>query len=257
STARRKEFAIRMSLGATRGRVVQQLMTESLLLASIGGALALITAVWGTRGLIHVLLAHLAHGAWPMVFDPRPDGRVLVYAAALTTATGVAFGLVPALRGTKDAALEFKTSTSTDRLATRRLQQMLVTVQVAVCLVLLLSAGLLARGLYRAHTIDPGLGMDDVTVLGFDLGRPGYSSAPAADAFHRRLVDRLSSAPGVRAVALATAVPLSDQHQETAFSVDGSDRRRFLEFAQVSPAYFDLLGIRVARGRNFLPADAD
>ena len=255
STERRKEFAIRMSLGASRRRLVQQLMSESLLLACIGGALGFWGAEWATRAIVRLLLGHLPHGVWPMIFDPRPDETVLIYAAALTTITGIAFGLVPALRGTRDATLELRTATSTDRPANRRLQQSLVGIQVAVCLVLLLSAGLLARGLYRAQTIDPGLDMNGVSVIAYDLRGAGYSPAAAA-AFERRLTDRLAAMPGVRGVALTTAVPLSDQHQQTGFGVDPSGELRYLEFTQVSPAYFDLLGIPIVSGRKFSAADA-
>jgi predicted permease len=256
STARRREFAVRMALGASRARVVRQLLTESLLLAALGGALALITAQYGTRVIVRFMLGHLPQGVWPMIFDPRADGRVLAYVAALTTLTGLAFGLVPALRGTRDAALEFRTATSTDSRTTRRLQQAFVATQVAVCLVLLVAAGLLTRGLYRAHTIDPGLAMAQVSVASYDLGAAGYSPVAAA-AFSRRAIDRLGALPGVHAVALTTAVPLSDQHQETGFSVDGSENLRFLEFSQVSPAFFELLGIPIVRGRGFLPSDME
>jgi predicted permease len=256
STARRREFAVRMALGASRARVVQQLLTESLLFAVIGGAAGLVTALWATRAIVRFLLAHLPAGAWPMVFDPRPDGLVLAYVAGLSVVTGLAFGLVPALRGTRDAGMALRSTTATDGRASRRLQQVFVAIQVAVCLVLLLSAGLLARGLYRAHTIDPGLGMESVSVVAYDLGGAGYSPEAAA-AFQRRAVDRLSALPGVRGVASTSVVPLSDQHQETAFGLEGSDRLRYFEFSQVSPSYFDLLGLHFVRGRNFLPSEVD
>jgi len=247
---------VRMALGASRARVVQQLLTESLLLAAIGGALGLASAVWGTRAIVRFLLGHLPHGAWPMVFDPGLDARVLAYAAGLTTLTGLAFGLVPALRCTHDAGLEFRSATSTDRLASRRLQNVLVTVQVAVCLILLVSAGLLSRGLYRAHTLDPGITMTGVSVVSYDLRGAGYSAATGA-AFQRRAVDRVAALPGVRTVAESSIVPLSDQHAETGFGVAGSDRLRFLEFSQVSSSYFDLLGIPIVRGRTFVPSGTD
>ena len=256
STARRKEFAVRMTLGASRARVVRQLLTESLLLAAIGGAAGLLAASWGTGVIVRFLLSHLPPGVWPMVFEPRPDARVVAYAAGLTALTGVAFGLVPALRSTHDAGLELRSATSTDRPGTRRLQHGLVAVQVAVCLVLLVSAGLLARGVYRAHTINPGVAMDGVSVVSYDLQGAGYTPAAGA-AFQRSLIDNLSALPGVRAVAASTAVPLSDQHLETGFGIAGSERVRYLEFSQVSPSYFDLLGIPIVRGRNFLRSEMD
>src|SRR4029077_14395429 len=186
-----------------------------------------------------------------IVFDPRPDWRVTIFAVVMTALTGVAFGLVPALQATR-GRLEIRESAGTERPSGRRLQSVLVGVQVALCLVLLMSAGLLARGLYRAHTIDPGLGMDSVLVVSYDLRGAGYS-ADASAAFRRRVLDRVSAMPGVRGAALTSVTPLSDQHRETRFSLDGSENGRFLEFSQVSPSYFDLLGLRIVRGRTFLP----
>jgi predicted permease len=255
STARRKEFAVRMALGASRARVVQQLLTESVLLAAMGGAVGLFAADWATRAIVRFLLARLPQGMWPVVFEPRADVRVMAYAAVLTALTALAFGLVPALRSTRDTALEFRSATSTDRRGSRRLQQALVSVQVAVCLVLLVCAGLLARGLYRAHTIDPGLNMDAVSVVSLDLAGAGYSPA-AASAFRYQLAEALSALPGARVVATSSAVPLSDQHAETRFGI-GSERQRYLEFSQVSSSYFDVIGIPIVRGRTFLPAEMD
>ena len=133
-----------------------------------------------------------------MVFDPQPDWRVALYAVALTTLTGLAFGLMPALQSTRrDLGVDFRDVTATDRRDSRKLQNTLVTLQVAVCLILLLSAGLLTRGLYRAQTLDPGINMANVTVVGYDLPNAGYK-APAAAAFQRQVIERLAALPGVR-----------------------------------------------------------
>jgi putative ABC transport system permease protein len=252
--ARRREIAVRLSLGASRGRLVQQLLTESLVLAALGGAAGFLAASWGTPVLVRYLLAHLPPGSWPMVFDPRPDGRVLAYAIGLTLVTGVAFGLVPAMQTTKDAMLDFKTTTSTDRRSSRRLQSVLITVQVATCLTLLLSAGLLARGLYRANTADPGVAMNGVSVVSYDLANAGYTPA-AAQALQARVLERLSTVAGVTSVAETTATPLSDQHSQTDFRLPGSDEVHMIEFSQVTPEFFDLLHIPIAQGRNFLPGE--
>ena len=179
ASARRREIAVRMALGAGRGRLVQQLLTESLVLAAIGGVAGFIAASWTSRTVVRYLLGHLPPGVSPMVFDPQPDWRVALYAVALTTVTGLAFGLMPALQSTRrDLGVDFRDVTATDRRDSRRLQNTLVTLQVAVCLILLLSAGLLARGLYRAQTLDPGINMANVTVVGYDLPNAGYT-APA------------------------------------------------------------------------------
>jgi putative ABC transport system permease protein len=255
ASARRREMAVRMALGAGRARLVQQLLTESLLLAAIGGVAGFIAASWTSRTVVRFLLGHLPPGAWPIVFDPQPDWRVASYAVALTTLTGLAFGLMPALQSTRrDPGLDFRDVTGTDRRGSRTLQNTLVAVQVAVCLILLLSAGLLARGLYRAQTLDPGISMTDVTVVAYDLPNAGYTT-PAAVAFQRQVVERLAAMPGVRAVAQSSAMPLSDQHSETEFRFPGTRPARHFEFSSVTPSYFDVLRIPIVRGRKFTAAE--
>lgn len=257
ASARRREIAVRMALGAGRRRLVQQLLTESLLLAAIGGLAGFIAASWTSRTVIRYLLANLPAGTWPMVFDPRPDWRVGLYAVALTTVTGLAFGLMPALRSTRrDLGVDFRDVTATDRRDSRKLQSTLVSLQVAVCLILLLSAGLLARGLYRAQTLDPGINMANVTVVGFDLPNAGYQ-APAAAVFQRQAIERLAALPGVRAVAQSGAMPLSDAHSEMQFGFPGTDRVMHFEFSPVTPSYFDVLNIPIVRGRTFTPAEIE
>jgi predicted permease len=255
AASRRRALAVRMALGAGRRRIVQQLLTESLLLSVIGGVAGVVAASWSARAIVAYLLAHMPPGTEPLVFEPRLDGRVLLYALGLTALTGLAFGLVPALQSTRrDLASDFRDAAATDRRSTRRWQSVLVTLQVAVCLVLLLSAGLLSRGLYRAHTIDPGLSMNDVSVLSYDLIGAGYKPA-AAEVFQRQLIERLAALPAVRSVAQAHPLPLGGAYSETSFGLPGTDRSRYLEFSQVTPAYFEMLGLAIVRGRNFTAAD--
>ena len=254
AAARTKEIAVRLALGAGRGRLVQQLLTESLMLAAIGGTAGWLIGAWVSAALVRFALAHLPPGVSPIVFEPHPDATVAMFAFALTTVTGIAFGLAPALQATRGARLEFRESTTTDRPGARRLQSALVTVQVAVSLILLLSAGLLARGLYRANTIDPGIAVDGVSIVAYDLRGAGYSR-DAAIAFQRQAQERLRALPGVRTVAEAGGVPLSDQHAETRFSLPGTERSLYIEFSQVGPEYFDAVGIPVVRGRVFTAAD--
>jgi predicted permease len=257
ATTRRREIAVRMALGAGRGRLIQQLLTESLLLAAIGGFAGFMAASWTSRAIVRFLLSHLPPGAWPMVFDPTPDARVVAYAMALTTLTGLAFGLVPALQATRrDLGEDFRDARATDRGSSRRLQNTLVTVQVAVCVILLLSAGLLARGLHRAQTLDPGIAMAEATVVSYDLPNAGYKPEAAA-AFQRQVIDRLAALPGVRAVAESSQLPLSDQHAETRFGFPGTEVGRYLEFSSVTPAYFDVLRIPIVRGRNFTAEEVE
>ena len=253
--ARRREIAVRLALGAGRRRLVQQLLTESLLLAVIGGAAGVLAASWASRAIVAYVLSHLPAGTEPIAFSPTLDLRVLLYALGLTVATGLVFGLVPALHATRrDLAGSFRDGAATERRAGRRWQNALVALQVAGCLVLLLSAGLLTRGLYRAHTIDPGLAMDDVAVVSYDLRAAGYTAGAAA-AFQSALIDRVRAMPRVRAAAQANPLPLSGNHHETRFGVTGTDRSLYLEFAQISPQYFAVLGAGLVRGRTFTDAE--
>jgi predicted permease len=257
ASARRREIAVRMALGAGRRRLVQQLLTESLLLAAIGGFAGFLVASWTSRTVIRYLLGNLPAGVQALVFDPQPDWRVALYAVGLTTLTGLAFGLMPALQSTRrDLGVDFRDVTATDRRDSRKLQNTLVTLQVAVCLVLLLSAGLLARGLYRAQTIDPGINMSNVTVVGYDLPNSGYQP-PAAAAFQRQVIERVAALPGVTAVAQSGEMPLSDSHTETRFGFPGSDRTMYFEFSPVTPSYFEVLHIPIVRGRNFTAAEVE
>jgi predicted permease len=255
SASRRREIAVRMALGAGRARLVQQLLTESLLLALLGGVAGLVAASWASRTIVAYLLANLPAGIEPLAFEPTLDLRVLLYAFGITVATGLAFGLVPALQSTRrDLAGGFRDGAATERRSARRWQDVLVALQVAGCLLLLLSAGLLARGLHRAHTIDPGLAMDDVSVLSFNLRTAGYNNAAAA-AFQAALLERLRADPQVRAVAQANPLPLSANYHETRFGVTGTERSLYMEFGTVSPEYFSLLGVDVVRGRTFTDAE--
>jgi predicted permease len=257
ASARRREIAVRLALGAGRGRLLQQLLTESLLLAAIGGVAGFIAAGWTSRTVVQYLLGNLPAGTWPLVFDPQPDWRVALYAVTLTTLTGLAFGLVPALQSTRrDLASGFRDVTASDRRDSRKLQNTLVTVQVAVCLVLLISAGLLARGLYRAQTLDPGINMSNVTAVAYDLPNAGYEAAAAA-AFQRQVIERLAAMPGVRAVAQTGVTPLSDQRTEMAFGLPGTGTTRYFEFSPVSPSYFEVLQIPIVHGRNFTAGEVE
>jgi len=253
AVTRRREIAVRMALGAGRTRLIQQLLTESLLLAGIGGICGVAVGSWASRVVVAFVIARLPPGVWPLIFEPRADIRVGLYAAALTTLTGLAFGLAPALQSTRrDLAADFRDGSGAGARG-GRLRGMLVSLQVAVCLVLLLSAGLLTRGLYRAQTLDPGLAMDGVSVVSYDLPGAGYT-LPAAAAFQRQTIERLAALPGVRAVAQSSAAPLSTQHAETRFDL-GEGRSRYLEFSVVSPGYFDVLHIPIVRGRTFTAAE--
>lgn len=245
--SRLRDIAIRLSLGATRARLVRQLMTESLLIAVLGGLLGTGLALVSFQSLFV-----LAQSALPSVFhvlriDPTPDFRVLGFGFVLTIATGLVFGLAPALKLTRPdlrAAVDGD-SHAAGLPASSRLQSVLVGVQVAVCMVLVAATALLLRGLYVAQTVDPRFEYDDLTVVSADLQALGYEGEAAA-AFQDRLAELLGGVPGVGAVAEVLITPLELNNRE--FAPEPG-----LEFNvnTVSANYFSVVGIPIVRGRTF------
>jgi predicted permease len=255
AATRGREIALRLSLGATRARLIQQFLTESALISLLGGMLGSLLAVWSFQGLVVFVLSALPPDFPLLQIDPRPDLTVLAFALALTVATGVVFGLVPAIHASKPdqyTALKQDASGSSGRAAWSR--GALVGVQVAVCLVLTVSASLLLRGLYAAQSVEPGFAYRDVAVASVRLRAGGYDDARAT-AFNRELMARVAALPGVSAVAQTVKTPLSAGSMEFELSRSGeSDYRRFF-FNNVSPGYFGLLEIPLLRGRDFTEAD--
>ena len=251
---RRKEIAVRLAIGASRWRLVRQLLTESLLLALLGGALGSFLAFWTSAAVVRFIQSHLPHGVSPFALNVSLDTSVLAYAVLLTLITGVTFGLVPALRATRaDLNLAMKDAGAESEVRVRRggfLRSGLVVTQVAVCMILLLVAGLLMRGLNRAQTIDPGFEMKNTVVASFNLTSAGYSGR-RAEAFQRQLADRVSAIAGVDAVAQVASPPLSDSHFGDSFSIPGEEGSKPVEYNQVSPEFFGVLAIPIVRGRNF------
>jgi predicted permease len=254
AAGRRKEIAIRLSVGASRGRLIRQLLTESLLIALLGGALGSLVAVWSFGGMVRFMIAHLPRDLATLSVNVGPDLRVLGFSLALTLLTGIVFGLAPALQASRpDLNMALKDSGAGGGMqagAGGFLRHSLVAAQVAVCMVLLIAAGLLLRGLYVAQTIDPGFRMQGVASVSFDLQAQGYDDRRAA-LFQRDLLQRLAGLAGVDAVAHAAEIPLSNDHRGTSFSLPGQPGDHGVEYNEVSPEYFSLLGIPIVRGRYF------
>src|SRR5437660_9013779 len=258
ATGRRKEIAVRLAMGASRGRLIQQLLTENLLVAALAGLLGSLMSFWSTLGLVRFLQSNVSAGYWPVALNISPDLHVLAYALGLTLLTGIAFGLVPALQSSRadlNFAMKGESAGSEDKPRARNfLRRALVAAQVAACMILLFAAGLLLRGLHRAQTVEPGFRMKNVAVLSFDLTGAGYDNA-RAQVFQRQLVQRITALPGVRGVAQASAVPLDDNHRVTDLFIADREERAAVEYNYVSPAFFPLLGIPIVRGRNFTEAE--
>ncbi len=254
AVGRRKEIAVRLAIGASRWRLVRQLLTESLLLALLGGALGSFFAFWSSTVVVRFIQSHLPLGVPPFVLDVGPDTRVLTFALLSSLLTGITFGLVPALRSSRvDLSLAMKERGAESEESPRRrglLRSGLVATQVAACMVLLLTTGLLLRGLYRAQFIDPGFEMKNVAVASFDFTAAGYSDQQV-EVFQRQFMERLAAIPGLDTVAQARSAPLSNRHYGGLFSIPGQEGSHPAEFNNVSPGYFQLLGIPIVEGRNF------
>jgi predicted permease len=255
--ARRKEVAIRLAMGAKRLRLVRQLLTESMLLALLGGALGLLVAYW-TAGFLVSFRPPLP---FSITLDLGVDGRVLGFTLLITVLTGLAFGLVPALQATKPQLVPaLKDEVAGLRLRGRRLnlRNSLVVVQIAVSLVLLIGAGLFMRSLVKAQEIDPGFERERVAILGVSAELNNYTREQGEE-FLRNLMERTRSLPGVESVALANRLPLGYSIQITEIYPEGSeflpDEAPETDFTTVSPGYFETLGVPLLRGRDFSEQD--
>jgi macrolide transport system ATP-binding/permease protein len=260
ASLRNKEIALRLSIGASRWRLVRQLLTESLLLALAGGLLGSLVAFWSSRTITRFVMSHLPHDLPSnLTLNAAPDTRVLAFALVLTLLTGVAFGLIPALQSSRlDLNTAMKgdgTSCASGKKGGRFLLNALVGAQVAVCMVLLLAAGLLLRGLYYAQTVDPGFEDKNVAEVYLNLRVQGYDEHRAT-AFIGRLLERIRALPGVVEVAQAECAPLSHDFSADHFTVPGRADKVGIEYNHVSPNYFSLVGIPIVRGRGFTPTEA-
>ena len=253
AAGRRKEITIRLSVGASRGRLIQQLLTESLLIALLGGALGSLIAVWSFGGIVQSVIAYLPRNFPLLTANVGPDLRVLGFSLALTLLTGVVFGLAPALQASRpdvNTALKDSGAGVMQAGSGGFLRHTLVGAQVAVCMVLLIAAGLVLRGLFVVQTVDPGFQMRNVTSVSFDLHGQGYDDQRAA-LLQRDLLERVSALPGVDAVAQTAEIPLSNDHSGSSFSLQGQPGDHLVEYNLVSPEFFSLLRIPILRGRNF------
>jgi macrolide transport system ATP-binding/permease protein len=248
AATRQKEIAVRLALGASRLRLVRQLLTESVLIAMLGGAIGLLLAYW----TVYALLAATGLDQRLFALDISPDIRVFGYALLVSVLTGLTFGLAPALQATRPnltSALKDEGGAFVRRLGRLRLRDLLIVAQVTVCLALLVTAGLLVRGLQRAQTLDPGFRTEHTLAISLDLRQQGYDQSKGA-IFHRQLIERLEAMPGVKSVSLASVIPFSG-YSGGEINTEGDARRLFVYSNAVSPRYFETLGIPLLQGRNF------
>jgi macrolide transport system ATP-binding/permease protein len=249
ASARRKELAIRLAVGAGRARLVRQLLTESLLVATLGGIAGLVLALWGSD----LLLALRPPLPVPLALDLALDWRVIAFTAGVTTLTTGLIGLAPALaasRGDPAAALVDDAGGCGPRRA--RLPRVLVVVQVTLSLVLLIGSGLFLRSLHQARAIPLGFDPSNVMTVSFDLGLQGYSEGAGQD-FHRRLLERVRDLPGVTQASLTAELPLGLRPLAHGLMLEGEEI--VIGMNKVAPGYFETMKIPVVKGRVFTERD--
>lgn len=260
-TARSQELGIRVSLGASRARMVRQLLTESLLISVTGGIVGCAVAfqIFPLAAAVLPMLLPPEIPALALDVDLSPDYRVMSFAMLLTVATGALFGLAPALSVSKPdlhSVVKQGSAGSGGHRRGRRLRGTLVGVQVALSMTLMIAAGLLLRGMQAAYMVDPGFAYDNVSYVTFGLNGLSYEADEAA-LFRERLRAEVAALPGVDAVAYGADPPLGEEISGGNIRLLGEaeTEARFAETNGVGPGYFSLVGIPIVRGRTFTEAE--
>ncbi len=255
---RQKEMAMRLSLGASRGRLVRQLLVESLVLSAAGGAVGLLLAVVLTRGL----LALVPSEGPPLLITAHPDPRILAFTTGLALLTGIVFGLLPALRASRPdpwTTLKDTMGSIAGTGGSLFLRKGLVTAQVALSFLLLFGAGLFVKSLQNLKTTDTGISTDNLVTFQLAPSLSGYDEARGQQ-FYVELLERLRTAPGVKSAAIADVPVLSGDEWDSSTRVegytpaDGEDMQAYMN--ALSPGYFETMKIPLLEGRDFTTMDA-
>jgi putative ABC transport system permease protein len=258
ASARGRESAIRTALGAGPGRLIRQLLTESVVLALVGAAGGLLLAAWGTGLLVQALPA-----GTPRLAEVRLDVVVLVFTLVVATLTGIVFGLAPALRAARPDLVPELTEAArgSGGRRRRRLGAALIVAEIAVALVLLVSAGLLLRSFAAVTRVDPGFDAEHVTAVRMALPGRRYGSPAQTVLFYQSLVDRAAQLPGVRQSAVASSVPFGGGGYSLSIVIEGQPAPARMEDTPtifpraVSTGYFRTIGMRLLEGREFDASD--
>jgi predicted permease len=255
ANAREREIAVRLAMGAGKGRLIRQFMTESILLGLAGGFLGVGLAYWGSRSL----LALMARGRNPVVLSVHPDLTVLIFALTVSLLTALIFGTIPAWRArdvNPSQGLSHKARAASVVGNRSRLGKSLVVMQVAVSLVLVIGAGLLTRTLANLHDFYPGFNQDNVLLFSVDPTIVGYGDVVA---LYQRLLNRIEALPGVRSASLSVHQPLSTNVSDTMVRVQGSSLQdedlTSVNVEPVGPDYFRTMETPILLGREFTWAD--
>jgi putative ABC transport system permease protein len=264
ASSRQRELAVRTALGASRWRLVRQLLTESVLLALVGGGVGLLFSVWGldllSKGMPPTFTKYIPGWKHMVV-----DSRVLLFTLGASLLTGVLFGIVPALQATRtnlnESLKEGGQKGAAGGLRRNRVRSLLVVAEVALSLVLLAGAGVMVRALVEMTHSDLGLRPEGVLTMQMSLPREGYEANQQRIAFFEQLAARAAALPGARSAAVINFVPMSREGTTSSyFRVDGQPeppkgRRPIANYLIVTPGYFETAGVSIKRGRGFTPSD--
>ncbi len=269
AVARRKEIAVRLALGAGRWRLLRQLLTESILLGLLAGALGLPLAGWALHLLIVEIASALPSFGGTIALEITPDIRIFAYTLLVSCTAGIAFGLTPALQASKadvNSAIKEDGTTFGQRLSRSRLRGILIAGQMAACLILLISSALLLRGSQRALKIDPGYDSQRVAYLEMYNPKNLHYSQSRLLLLNRDLIQGIVSLPGVRSVSQASRgpisggirwVPVARADTTSLPPTAAGSKTPAAGYSYITPDYFDTLGIPIIRGRTFTPGEGD
>jgi predicted permease len=258
AAGRQKEIAIRVALGAGRFRLIRQLLTESLLLAGLGGVVGLVLAIWGT-GLLKTFIPENISQAKAISID----GKVLVFTLGVSLLTGLIFGLAPLTQGSKLNLNEVLKEGGRDSAAGsrgNRIRGLLVIAEVAISLILLIGAGLLINSFLRLRSVDPGFRPDNLLTMQIVLPTQKYPEPANRSAFYTELLSRIESLPGVKSAAVTNWLPLTMQGDTNGISIEGRpdpppDQKPDVVTRVISPQYFSTMSIQLLQGRQFIEQD--
>jgi putative ABC transport system permease protein len=257
-SARGRELGIRLALGAGRGRVIRQLLTESLMLASIGGAAGMLFGVWAVDALVGIAPENA-----PRLGEIRLDATVFAFTAALTLITGVLFGLAPAMQSSREDVAQSLKDGARGSVAVggRLLRRGLIVAEVALALVLLTGGGLLLQTFVRLQSTDMGFNPDNILVGAVNPPRTAYDTRDKHRVFYDQMLEKISAIPGVERAAIASVLPLSGD-SDTNFAIEGRPASRtpsetpITWYRLVSAGYFDTMGMHLRRGKFFAAGEA-
>ncbi len=255
ATARRKEMAIRTAVGASRWRIARQLLTESILVSMIGGAIGLFLAYWGVQ-----LILYMSPDAIPRSREIGIDWTVLAFTIGVSFVTGVLFGLIPAIQAGEVDVHETLKETGRGTSGRNWLRSSLVVGEVATTLVVLIFAGLMIRSFYKLQQVNPGFSHERLTSFSILLPEKKYATPELVESFYKRLLENVRALPGVESAAAASGLPLGNNGWQMGFLIDGQpapprDQTPLVEACLVTPDYFKAMNIPVLRGRVFTDRD--